>query len=316
MFLCLALALAATDSDAQPITAQHDVWVDDASRFLDTGDPEAAVPLLTRYLTDVQQHPQTANLSLLGRAWLLLSTAHARRGKEDDARTALEELVRVRPDIALALQDYPPLFVRQHQKALQRARDKATAALRISGPDDASITVNGRASRLGLITHVPAGVHFVAWQLGAKQITRKVEVKVGGVNVTFGGVSGAQDGEPQSYFELNAPVAAPPAVIIERMPPPPVVTEKEAPAESRRPRVLAVARPPGDASVASPKVLIVSPAEVDRQAAVAKTIEPTPVFKQWWLWTIVGAVVAGATVATVLVLTAKVGDVAVTAEWK
>jgi len=41
----------------------------------------------------------------------------------------------------------------------------------------------------------------------------------------------------------------------------------------------------------------------------------TPVYKQWWLWTLVGAAVAGGVVAVVVVSTAKVGQVQVNATW-
>ena len=41
----------------------------------------------------------------------------------------------------------------------------------------------------------------------------------------------------------------------------------------------------------------------------------TPVYKQWWLWTIVGAAVAGGVVAIVVVSTAKIGQVQANATW-
>ncbi len=299
MFLLL-FAICAVDAPTL-ISAEHDAWVDEAGRSMEADNPDAALPLLTRYLSDVQKHPETANTSLLGRAWLLASAAHFRRGQEDDGQRALVELVRLRPDLVPDA-SYPPLFLRLHQKARQRIEAKANAELVIAAPDDAVLLLNGRGLRPGRITQVPPGIHFVVMMLGTKQIVRKVAIRPGETRrVPFGGAK--DSGGRQSYFALEAdPRVAPSASGGE-------TSGGEATAS---PRMLTLTP-----EAESQRTLVVAPAEVEQQKAVAaESAASIPLYRRWWLWAIVGGVVAGATVTTVLLTTARVGDVAVNAEWR
>lgn len=407
---------------------QHDDWVSEAARQESGGRVDAAVATLQKYIMDVERRPYSANLGLLGRARLALAAAQFKRGKEDEGQKALDELVRLRPDLEVPVSSYPPLFVRLHAKALQKARDSASASLTIEAPDGAVVTLNGRSVSIAGFVDVPAGTHYVAMTAAGKQIVRTVTLRSkDNKTVTFGAASAAgllaqnrfdkrtkralgaiadaegapyavsgvaavvgdsvlvrlvfvastglgaplgefsidKDllsatveaskmadkvtaavdsaptapdlvpllagvklaGEPAllSYFgpgtlaapqivSLNAPstpnkrpvlggsdAGAPneiaPAAKGQTVfvpPPPPDTADEE---ETRYRRIIAAPDTPG--------------ANRSTTYAVSK-----PAYKQWWLWTIVGAVVVGAGVATGLVLTAKVGDVAVNAEWQ
>jgi hypothetical protein len=293
------------------VSAQHDAWINEASRALEAGNAEAAVAPLTRYLTDTQQRPATANFSLLGKAWLMLSTAHFRRGKEEEGKTALDELARLRPDIVLD-ESYPPLFLRLHQKALERIKSKADSMLRITGDDDGTLSLNGRLLRAGAVTEVPAGTHYVALLLGSKQLVRKIEIKAGETkSATFGG--NERSSAIVSYFSLLASETKPePRVIAAETPP---VNDNEP-----RRRALGTAEPPTPRIVvpeepSKDRTLIAAPVSASRSDAPTSKAAAVPVYKQWWLWTILGVAVAGGAVATALVLTAKVGDVSVNAQW-
>ncbi|MCC6809147.1 MAG: hypothetical protein IT381_17090 [Deltaproteobacteria bacterium] len=406
-------APASAGDNYMGVAAVHAAWVHDADKAITQGKNDQAVALLQRYLRDVTNKPETANLSELGRAYLLLSVAHFRRGKEDDGHDALDELVRLRPDVEVPASAYPPLFVRLHQKATARWKDKSDATLVIEAPDNAVITLNGRAVPVGTITEVPAGFHYVALSAGIKQIVRKIEVLSGEVKqVQFGALApkGALSG---NRFDTATKRAL--AGVADRQGAPFIVTAVGAvmgnelvmkvlfvnsageggslgdfsvdldmlsasvEASKIADRVLtALDRPPTDIEIApllstaqvtgqmqtlsffaaateavsiaptankpavtvaepkpetAPKVLVVPQIEPredppatgfrpitvvpgETPSATVTSSKPKPVYKQWWLWTLIGVAVAGGLVPVIIYVTAPVGNVAVNADWR
>lgn len=393
------------------VTGVHQAWLADADKALDQGKLEHGVTMLQRYVYDATKRPESANLTLLGRAYLALSVTQFRRGKEDEGQEALEELVRLRPDIEVAASAYPPLFVRLHQKALQRWREKSTATLVIEAPESAQITLDGRKVPAGTITDVPAGLHYVALAAGPKQIVRKVDVRQGEVKqVAFGAAGGGKGALAANRFDrsvkralasvadrqnaafivaiaagvvgsemvmkallvsndgsggslgdfgvdldmLSSSIEA--GKIADRV----VMATERMPADVELAPLVSAAAVTGQMATMSyfaeasetvavaptvkkpvtepepqpdavPKVIVVpqiepreEPHEAGKPIVVAPGTTPQatttvqkskPVYKQWWLWTIVGLAVAGGVTAGVLVGTARVGDVSVSAQW-
>ena len=388
------------------VTSVHAAWLADAEKAYDQGNNDQAVTYLQRYLKDVSQKPQSANLSDLGRAHLLLSATQFRRGKEDEGQQSLDELVRLRPDLEVTSAAYPPLFIRLHQKAFVRWRDKSSGTIVIDAPDGSELALNGRKVPVATVLNVPPGVHYVSLSAGVKQIVRKIEVEGGEVKqVAFGATQqkGALAGN-----RFDRPVKRSLGSLANKQSAPFLVTavasvmgselvikllmvtstgeggslgdfsvdldllSASVEAQKIADRIVdAIDRPPADVEIApllsasavtgqsitveyfsarpdamasvaprpveepkqdvTPKVLIVPQVEprdarpseyrpitaAPGETPTARVLETKqkPVYKQWWLWTIVGAVVVGGVTTGVLLGTAKVGNVSVSAQW-
>jgi hypothetical protein len=88
----------------------------------------------------------------------------------------------------------------------------------------------------------------------------------------------------------------------------------EEPRQDVTPKVLIVPQvEPRDSRPSEYRPIIAAPGDTP-SARVLET-KQKPVYKQWWLWTIVGAVVIGGVTTGVLLGTAKVGNVSVNAQW-
>jgi hypothetical protein len=99
--------------------------------------------------------------------------------------------------------------------------------------------------------------------------------------------------------------------------PAPVAKVEARPQPASAPLVVPKPRAPvklEDAGTAAPRALPIAASPLRAPEPMPAEIHQ-PIYKQWWLWTIVGAAVAGGVVAAVVVSTAKVGQVQVNATW-
>ncbi len=142
----------------------------DASAILDEGQQkladlqfEAAAELLRDGIARMTAKPETIDWARLIDAHVSLAVASFRRGDEEGAQKALGTVVRLSPDFALPEGRYPPIFVRELDKAKRRAEKLPKGAIHVDGPPGAVASVDGRD--LGMVPVVEEGltpgVHYV-----------------------------------------------------------------------------------------------------------------------------------------------------------
>lgn len=127
-----------------------------------------------------------AELESILEAHVNLAVALFRKGEEKEAQDSLLSVVRLSPDYTLAEGRFPPVFVREFQKARKRAQSLSTASVRIEGPRGATAYVDGRD--LGMVPleeeGLRQGAHYVQ-VVGAagEKFGQLVEVSGGKVTV-------------------------------------------------------------------------------------------------------------------------------------
>lgn len=113
-------------------------------------------------------------------AKLLLAVTLYRRGKERAGADVLAELARLRPDLELSAETYPPAFLKELAAAKARALARKPGTLAIRGARG-SATLNGRA--MGelpvVVEQVTAGRHFVVVKRGADSWSTRTVIAEG-----------------------------------------------------------------------------------------------------------------------------------------
>ncbi|MFZ5472270.1 MAG: hypothetical protein ACOZIN_22790 [Myxococcota bacterium] len=125
-------------------------------------DFEPAVKALKKGIELSLADPGTADYAQLREALVGLAVAHFRMGEEKEAQTALVHLARM--DHSYKLPDnYPPVFVRELEKAKKRVDKLPKGSVTIDGPPGSTAFVDGRD--LGMVPVVEeklaAGTHYI-----------------------------------------------------------------------------------------------------------------------------------------------------------
>lgn len=149
------------------------------------GDLKRGIELLT-------QRAEAVDFAQLIDANVSLAVALFRMGDEDGAQKALFTVARVAPEYRLPDGRFPPIFVREFEKARRRAEKAVKGSLNVDGPPGATAFIDGRD--LGMVPIVEdnlvAGTHYVKVEGTRGELYGEVvEVKSGTVRVkaTFSG---------------------------------------------------------------------------------------------------------------------------------
>ncbi|MBX5484716.1 MAG: hypothetical protein IRZ16_23075 [Myxococcaceae bacterium] len=131
--------------------ALADLRFDDAARALQQG------------IAKMSEHPEGIDFEKLIDAYVSLAVASFRQGDEEAAQKALFAVVRLSPGYQVPDGKYPPIFVREVQKAKRRAEKAIRGAVSIDGPAGATAFVDGRnVGALPVVQdNLVAGPHFV-----------------------------------------------------------------------------------------------------------------------------------------------------------
>lgn len=140
---------------------------------------EDATNNLKKGIEGLLADPATADFEAIIDAHVKLAAAYFRMGEEKDAKTALLDLARLSPQYQLP-PGYPPVFVREFDKAKKRLDKQPRGQVSIEGPGGATAFLDGRD--LGMVPvleeNVPAGAHYVKVEGGkGERFGQVVDVK-------------------------------------------------------------------------------------------------------------------------------------------
>jgi hypothetical protein len=116
---------------------------------------------LSKGLEQLQADP-SGELSSIYDAYVYTAVAHFRTGEDKKAQKALEAVARLSPTFKLPEGKFPPVFVRELEKARVRVEKQPKQTLTVEGPMGATAFINGRD--LGMVPvdeTLPVGTHFV-----------------------------------------------------------------------------------------------------------------------------------------------------------
>ncbi len=124
---------------------------------------EAGATLLKKGIEQALGEVGSADFALLVDAQMSLAVAQFRLGEEKAAQNALSWVARLDPQYALPEGRYPPVFLREFDKAKKRVEKLNKSALTVEGPQGAEVFLNGK--ELGRVpataAGLPTGVHYV-----------------------------------------------------------------------------------------------------------------------------------------------------------
>lgn len=175
----------------------------EALETLDQGQQElgelkfdAAYGTLKKGIEAMTARPEAIDFDRLTEAYVSLAVASFRMGDEDAAQKALLSVVRLAPDYKLPDGKYPPIFVREFEKARRRVEKAIRGTLNVDGPPGSTAFVDGKD--LGMVPvvqeNLAAGTHYVKVEGTRGQLFgQAVEVKTGTAKVKAvfqGGSSG------------------------------------------------------------------------------------------------------------------------------
>lgn len=124
---------------------------------------DEASEALKRGVEEMTAQPAGIDFEKLVEAYISLAVASFRQGDEEGAQKSLLSVVRLSPDYRLPEGKYPPIFVREFEKARRRTEKAIKGTISIEGPTGATAFVDGRdigmlpAQEAGLIS----GTHYV-----------------------------------------------------------------------------------------------------------------------------------------------------------
>lgn len=148
---------------------------------------DAAATALKAGIAAMVKQPESIDWKTLIGAYVSLAVASFRSGDEDGAQKALMAVARLAPDYKLPDGQYPPIFVREHEKARRRADKGVRGSVSVEGPPGSTAFVNGED--LGMVPvlqeNLSAGVHYVKVEgTRGELFGAAVEVKGGVAKVT------------------------------------------------------------------------------------------------------------------------------------
>lgn len=137
--------------------------VDEGQQKLADLQFDAAAERLREGIAQMTASPETIDWTRFIDAHIALAVASFRRGDEEGAQKALGTVVRLSPGYALPEGRYPPVFVRELDKARRRAEKLPKGTIHVDGPPGAVAWVDGQD--LGMVPveleDLTAGVHYV-----------------------------------------------------------------------------------------------------------------------------------------------------------
>ncbi len=146
---------------------------------------EEAVDRLKKGLDAASADPGNVDYPALYDAYVSLAVAFFRMGDEKSAQDALFTVARLEPSYKLGEDKYPPVFLREFDKAKKRAEKLPKYTLTLDGPPGATGFIDGRD--LGMVPvdePVAQGTHFVKLEgTRGERFGQVVEVKSSAVRV-------------------------------------------------------------------------------------------------------------------------------------
>ncbi|MGA9524568.1 MAG: hypothetical protein WBV82_24135, partial [Myxococcaceae bacterium] len=155
---------------------------------------EAASKALRSGIEKLTSAPESIEYPKLIEAWTSLAVAQFRMNDEAGAAASLLNVVRLNPKYRLPEGRYPPVFVREFEKARRRAEKLPKVTVSIEAPPGSTAFLNGED--LGMVPVVEDGLipgtHYVRVEgTRGELFGQAVEVKsgVGKVNASFTGTA-------------------------------------------------------------------------------------------------------------------------------
>ncbi len=155
---------------------------------------EAAAKAIRSGIEKLTSAPEDLDYPKLVEAWMSLAVAQFRMGDEGGAAASLLNVVRLSPKYRLPEGRYPPVFVREFEKARRRAEKLPKVAVSIDAPPGSTAFLNGED--LGMVPVVEEGIvpgtHYVKVE-GARgeRFGQVIDVKSGVQKVTASFSGGA-----------------------------------------------------------------------------------------------------------------------------
>jgi len=193
--------------------AEANAWIEAGKTALRNNELEAAADKLKKGIDAAMGDPASADVPLLVEAYVGLAAAQFRLGNQKDASTSLAGVVRLSHDFQLN-SDYPPVFVRELEKARHKLDKLPRTSLSIEGPAGSTAYVDGRD--LGMVPvveeNLPSGPHLVKVEgPRGERFGQTVELKSGmsKVRASFGGDGPAPAGvgDPRLASVIDAAFA-------------------------------------------------------------------------------------------------------------
>lgn len=152
-----------------------------------------AVDALKKGIDGFTKNPASAHFEKLLDGYVSLAVAYFRIGEEKKAQGALAQVARLNRGYKLESGRYPPVFVREFEKAVQRAERAMKGSLTVEGPPGANAWVDGKD--LGMVPVVQeelvVGTHYVKLEGTRGEVQgQAVEVRAG-PNQWKGSLSGS-----------------------------------------------------------------------------------------------------------------------------
>ncbi len=203
---------AATPKGANPEKAAAQLA--EGAKQLESLHFDQAVTALKSGIELTLLDPARADLAKVLDAYVQLAAASFRLGDDKGVQSALYEVARLEPGYKVP-ERYPPVFVREFEKAKKKVEKAPRAKLVVEGPPGATGFIDGRD--LGMVAvdeEVPAGKHYVKVEGTRGELFGQV-VEVKGAPVTVkavfpggGAVASAAPEEPKVFGTVDADVLA------------------------------------------------------------------------------------------------------------
>jgi hypothetical protein len=201
-----------TRTTGKAAQAEASQSLSDAQKAYDELRFEEAVPGFKRAVDLMLADPATADFDAIANAWVKLAAGGFRMGEERDAKAALYELARLRPDMALPA-GFPPVFQKELEKAKKRVEKQPRCTLTVEGAAGSTVYIDGRDLGMVPVTEegLSAGIHYVKVEGGkGNRFGKQVELKPGAnkVQATFGAAGQPALLEPKVESKLDEAAAA------------------------------------------------------------------------------------------------------------
>ncbi len=136
--------------------------LDSGKKAFDDMRFEDALRSLRKGIDAMLADPATADGEVVSESLLKLAASAFRVGNEKEAKTTLAELARFSPDHPIPA-GYPPVFIREFEKAKKKLQKQARGSLLVEGPPGSTVFLNGRDLGMQPVTqeNLPPGPHYV-----------------------------------------------------------------------------------------------------------------------------------------------------------
>lgn len=139
---------------------------------------DAAASTLQKGIEAALASPAQVDFSRVLESLVSLASAQLRLGNDERAQTTLTSLARFAPDYKLETAKFPPVFVREFERAKKKVDRSTRVELAVSGPKDAKVTVDGRSVGLAPWSEkLPSGTHAVVVESAGQRWGQSVELR-------------------------------------------------------------------------------------------------------------------------------------------